>query len=231
MILRDKVVVITGSSKGLGKALAEAFIKEGSKVVVSSNNRRSIKTIAKEIGAFGVYADVTKEKDLTKLSHKVIKEFGTIDIWVNNAGLWLPKMPIEDLDMSLVRKIFEVNVIGVINGSRVAIREMKDNKSGTILNVISDSALKDKPNISASVYGASKWAVNGFSKAIRGEETNISVLSIYPGAMKTEIFGEIRPDNFDNFMEPEYVVEKVINNLKLDNPEVELLIQKPDIKR
>ncbi|HLP86929.1 MAG TPA: SDR family oxidoreductase [Candidatus Paceibacterota bacterium] len=227
MIIKDKVVVITGASKGLGKALAQAFINEGSKVVVSSSDKRNIKTVAKEIGALGMCADVTKEKNLTKLAKKTIKKFGKIDIWVNNAGVWIPKMPVEDLDMDLVKKMFKVNVFGVINGSRVAIRVMKENESGMILNVISDSALKDKPRVSASVYGASKWAVNGFSKAIRGEDKNISVLSIYPGAMKTEIFGKMIPENFDSFMEVSYVADKVINNLKLDNPEVELILQKP----
>jgi NAD(P)-dependent dehydrogenase (short-subunit alcohol dehydrogenase family) len=227
MNLKDKVVVITGSSRGFGKALAQAFLNEESKVVISSSNEKEIQNTAEEIGAYGVCADVTKEEDLTNLANEAIKKYGGIDIWINNAGLWMPKTSVENFDMFKVRKMFDVNVIGTINGSRVALRHMKEKGSGIIINTISDSALVDQPKISASVYGATKWAVNGFTKSIREEDKNISVLSIFPGAMKTDIFGQNKPDNYDNFMNPEYVAEKVIDNLKLDNPEAELVIQRP----
>lgn len=226
MNLKDKVVVITGGSKGFGKALAKAFLDEGSTVIISSNNDVEIKAVAKEIGASGICADVTKEEDLMHLANKTVKKFGVIDIWINNAGIWIKKALVEDLDMSLVRKMFEVNVVGTINGCRVALRVMKEKGTGTIINIISDSALK-LPRISASVYSASKWAVNGFTKSAREENTDISILSIYPGAMKTEIFGENKPNNYSDFMEPEYVAERVIDNLKKENPEEELVIQRP----
>ena len=226
MNLKDKIIVITGGSKGFGKALAKAFLDEGSTVIISSNNGIEIKAVAKEIGALGICADVTKEEDLIHLADKTIKKFGVIDIWINNAGIWIKKALVEDLDMSLVRKMFEVNIVGTINGCRVALRVMKEKGTGTIINIISDSALK-LPKISASVYSASKWAVNGFTKSAREENTDISILSIYPGAMKTEIFGENKPNNYSDFMEPEYVAERVIDNLKKENPEEELVIQRP----
>ena len=226
MNLKDKVVVITGSSKGFGKALAEAFLKEGAKVVINSRDEEEIKKVADEIGAYGVAGDVTKEEEMTTLANGAIAQFGGIDIWVNNAGIWMPKDLVENFDMDMVKKMFEINVIGTINGSRVALRYMKGKGSGTILNIISDSALKDRPNVSASVYGSSKWAVNGFTKAIREENDNISVLAVYPSAMKTEIFGDNVPDNFNDFMDPADVSKKVIENLKKDNPGDDLLIQK-----
>lgn len=226
MNIKDKVVVITGGSSGFGKSLAEAFLKEEALVVINSNNKKELKKVSKEIGIFGICGDVTKEKDLIALARKTIKKFGKIDIWINNAGLWIPHDLVENFDMSRVDKMFDVNVFGVINGSRVALRYMKETKSGIIINVISDSALAERPM--ASTYCASKWAVNGFTKSIREEnkDKNISILSIYPGAMKADIFGEIKPDGFDNFMETEYVVEKVIENLKREHPEEDLLIVK-----
>src|ERR1035437_1095471 len=149
MNLKDKVVVITGSSKGFGKALAEIFLSEGSKVVISSTDEKELEDTAKEIGAYGICADVTKEEDMTRLVDETIKQFGSIDIWINNAGLWNPHAFAEDLDMAEVRKMFDVNVIGLMNGSRVALRYMKEKSAGTILNVISDSALAGKPMSSA----------------------------------------------------------------------------------
>lgn len=228
MNLKDKVVVITGSSKGFGKALAVAFLTEGSKVVINSCNKEEIENTAKEIGALGICADVTKEEELTNLKDEVIKNFGSIDIWINNAGLWIPKTPIEDLNMGKVRKMFDVNVIGVINGIRVALCGMKKKESGTIINIISDSALK-QPKVSASVYSASKWAVNGLTKNIREQYKNILIFSVYPGAMKTELFKENKPNNFNDFMEADYVAEKVINNLKLEKPKEELIIKRPEV--
>src|SRR3989344_1590571 len=136
MNLKDKVIVITGATKGFGKTLAEAFIGEGSQVVICSTNQTDVEAVAKEIGAFGVCADVTKEEDLTRLADETIKQFGGIDIWINNAGLWIPHAFVEDFDMIKVKKMFDVNVIGPINGSRVALRLMKEKGSGTIINVI-----------------------------------------------------------------------------------------------
>ena len=229
MNLKDKVIVITGGSKGFGKTLAELFVKEGAKVVINSNNKKEIKKVANEMGVLGICADVTKEKDLEKLANKVIKKFGGIDIWINNAGLWMTHSFIEDFDMKKVRKMFDVNIIGTINGSRIALRFMKEKKSGVIINIISTAALAERPTL--STYCASKWAVNGFTKSIRVEDRdkNILILSVFPGGMKTEIFGDSKPDNFNDFMETSYVAEKVINNLKLENPEEELVIQKPNI--
>lgn len=226
MNLKDKVVIITGGSSGFGKSLAEAFLKEDSKVIISSNNKKELKKVSKEMGVLGIYGDVTREKDLARLLNKTIKKFGQIDIWINNAGLWMSHDFVENFDMDKVKKMFEVNVFGVINGSRVALRYMKEKNSGAIINIISDSALSERPM--ASTYCASKWAVNGFTKSIKEENKNknISIFSIFPGAMKTDIFGEIKPEGFESFMETGYVAERVIENLKKEIPEEELIVIK-----
>jgi len=226
MNLKNKVVIITGGSRGFGMILAQHFLKEGLKVVISSNDEKELKEVSDKIGVYGVYGDVTKEEDMTSLVEETVKKFGVIDIWINNAGMWMNGIA-EDTDMDKVRKMFEVNVFGLMNGSRVALRYMKEKNSGVIMNIISTSALSGRSNI--STYCSSKWAANGFTKAIREEnkDKNIRILSVFPGGMKTEIFGKDRPDNFNDFMEVEPVVEKVINNLKKELPEEELIIQRP----
>lgn len=225
MELKNKTIVITGASKGLGKTLAEHFILEGSNVVICSTKEAEIKKTAEEIGVLGICADVTKEEDMTRLLNETIKNFGKVDIWINNAGTWLAHSFAEDFDMDKVQKMLDVNILGTINGARVALRHMKNNGSGTILNVISDSALIGRPM--SSMYCASKWAVNGFTKSIREENPDIQVLSIFPGGIQTSIFnGGIPQEKFDNFMTPQHVAERVIKNLKLSNPDTELSIKK-----
>jgi NAD(P)-dependent dehydrogenase (short-subunit alcohol dehydrogenase family) len=227
MILKDKIVVITGGSKGFGRALAEVFIAEGANVVINSHNREEVENVGREIGALGVLGDVRKEEDMENLAQRCIEEFGHIDIWINNAGLWMAHAFAEEFSMDKVRDMFDVNIVGTINGSRVALRHMKGRNAGTILNVISTSALSGRPEI--SMYATSKWAVNGFTKSIRDEnkDNDISVLSVFPGGMQTTIFGDYKYSNFHDFMNTKDVAKKVIDNLKRQSPESELIIKRP----
>ena len=221
MNLEDKIVVITGGSKGLGKAMALSFLKNGAKVAVCSRDEKRPEDLEENI--FWVKADVTKEEELKKLADFVVEKFGRLDIWINNAGILLPRTIAEDFDMEQVRKMFDVNVFGVINGSRVALRFIKKQGFGSIINIISDSAFVARPM--SSMYAASKWAVNGFTKSIREANKNIKIISIYPGGMKTEIFGANKPDNYDDFMDPDEVANRIIENILKDKPKEELIIQ------
>lgn len=225
MQLKDKVVVITGGTKGFGRALAELFLKEGAHVAICSHHKDEVETVAKEIGALGVYADVIKEEDMKNLAEAAIKEFGKIDIWINNAGIWMGGFA-EEADMAGVRRMFDVNVIGTINGSQVALRLMKEKNSGTLINILSRAALDSRPGI--SLYAATKWGLNGFTKSIRDEnkDKDISILSVFPGGMKTDIFNKNKPGNFDDFMEVNPAAQKVIDNLKLYKPEEEIIIKR-----
>jgi NAD(P)-dependent dehydrogenase (short-subunit alcohol dehydrogenase family) len=222
MNLKNKVIVITGGTRGLGLALAYSFLKEEVKVVICSKNVEDFKNLSSEI--FCVKADVTKEEELNGLLEKTLEKFGDLDLWINNAGVWLPHNLAEDFEMEKVKNMFDVNVFGLINGTRVALRFMKKKGAGTIINVISDSALAPRPM--SSMYSSSKWAVRGFSESIREEDKNISILSIYPGAIKTNIFGDYKPDTFNDFMEVEDVANVIIENLKKEKPEEDLVIKK-----
>lgn len=227
MNLKDKVIVITGSSKGLGKALAKIFVDEGAKVVISARQESGLAETAQELGVVGIPADVTQEDDLKNLAEKTIAQLGGIDIWINNAGVWLPHMDIEEYDMERVKKMFDVNVFGLMNGCRVALRAMRPVKQGTIVNICSTSGLSARPK--AAAYSGSKWAVNGISKAVTGEgqEHGISVVTVFPGGIKTNLFDEVIPDDIQDFMEPSHVAGIIVSNLKLENPEAELVIKRP----
>ncbi|MFA5173139.1 MAG: SDR family oxidoreductase [Candidatus Paceibacterota bacterium] len=224
MDLKNKVVVITGSTSGLGLELAKLFKKDGAKVVVNGKSEESLEEIPSGASDLSIPADVSKEEEVKNLASKVMFELGRIDIWINNAGIWLPHGGVNDLNMEKVRAVFDVNVFGLMHGSRAALSFMKKQNSGIILNIISVSALEI--HLDSAAYAASKFAADGFTKGLRlevetYEGSGIKILSCYPPGMKTRLFDEARPENFDEYLEPREVAEKIIANLKLENPEVE----------
>jgi len=225
MELKNKVVIITGGTKGLGRAMAVSFKKENSRVIVCARNKNEIKEIQKE-GILGIRADVTKENELKNLMEIVKKEFGQLDIWINNAGIWLPHSPIEEVDWKRAHDLIEVNLFGTIYGSKVALIQMREQGFGSIINILSISALEGRAD--GSAYCASKYGAVGFTKSLRKEveKTNINVISIYPGGMQTNLFNEKTPENYNDYMDPSFVANKIIENLKKEKPEEELIIRR-----
>lgn len=225
--MNNGVAVITGGSKGLGKALAEQFIAKGYQVVICARNKDEIETTAKEIGATAFIADVTSEIDVKALADFTVSTFGRIDIWINNAGVWMRHSPVEQLDMERIRKMFEVNVFGAVSGSKYALMQMRKQDGGIIININSTSGLTGRPT--SSSYAASKWALRGFTESLREEckGSNIRIISVYPGGMRTSLFDENKPGDIDSYMAPESVAQKIAENLEQENPQNELIIKRP----
>ena len=227
MKLKDKVVIITGASCGLGKALAGSFQESGCKVIASSNNRVEIKDVARELGVVPFIADVTKEKDVAKLTAFALKKFGRIDIWVNNAGITTSNSIPDKMDAKEAHLIMDVNFFGTAYGMLSALRVMEKQKSGTIVNVISVRAFEK--DVRPGIYSASKWAVRGFTEGLMKltpKMKGISIVAVYPGAMKTKLHGKNHPAGYNNFMEPEFVADKIVRNLGKSKPKTELIIRK-----
>lgn len=226
MNLKNKVVVITGSTGGLGRALASEFISEQVKVVINGHSVKKLREVSEEIGAVACVGDVTKETDMQKLADFAIKKFGKIDIWINNAGANMPHSAIEKIDSKLAHRVMEVNFFGTFFGSRSAMKYMKKQKYGTIVNIISIRALIPSP-ISVA-YSSSKWAVRGLTEALRMilKPDHISVIAVHPTGMKTNLFGKIKPTEYKNYMEPSFAARKIVQNLKLQKPKEEIIIKK-----
>lgn len=224
MELKNKVVIITGGTKGLGRSLALSLEKEGSFVVVCAKNEDRFIDLPNTI--LGIKADVTKEEDLNNLLKIVLDKFGKVDIWINNAGIWLPHLPIEEVDWKRAHDLIEVNLFGTVYGSKVALAQMRKQGLGIIINILSTSALEGKINETA--YCSSKFAAMGFTKSLQKEVdgNNIKVIAIYPGRMKTDLFNECMPENYNECMSPEDVSSIIVENLKKEKPEQELIIQK-----
>jgi NAD(P)-dependent dehydrogenase (short-subunit alcohol dehydrogenase family) len=228
--MKDSVVVITGASRGLGKSLAEAYAAQGAKVVISGRTERELKETADTIGAAHIVADVTKESDVKKLADYAVSLHGRIDAWINNAGIWLPWTQLEDIDMKKAHELFEVNFFGQTYGSKHAVIQMKKQQRGTLVNIISTSALEGRPL--ATMYCASKFAVRGLTEALRVElkDTPIKVVGIFPGGIKTHLFEGHEPPDFDKFMTVEHVVGKIMEHMNQPNPGTELIIYRPGQK-
>ena len=217
--MKDKIIIITGAGKGLGKTMADMLTAKGATVISSG----------RQIESPGIKADVTHEEDLSNLMNEVINKYGKIDIWINNAGVWLPKKPIENFSADEVQDLFQTNFFGTFFGMRVAIRQMKEQKYGTIVNICSTTAFDGMNGSSGSAYVSSKYAIRGLTNCIRDElkDTNISVIGVYPGGFKSDLFNKTKPENFNEFMSVESVAEKIVNNLEQETPDFQLIIKRP----
>ena len=227
MDLKDKVIVVTGAAKGLGRALAEEAKKEGARVVLCDISPET-DAVARSLGAVGVAADVRDEVQVRGVAEAAVSQFGRIDVWINNAGLWTPYTPSDEIGVERVRDLMDVNFFGVFNGCRAAIRQMKEQGSGIIVNVLSIRA--KEPRAKTAAYSASKFAADGFSKVIRDElrPVGIAVVTVYPGGMRTAAFGETRPANYAELMDPAEVAGEILNNLKQEKPLEELVMKRTD---
>jgi len=184
-----KVVLISGGSDGLGKTIAEYLAKEY-QVVVLSPTEEKLKKVSDEIGADYVVADVSDYKSLENAVNKIVAKYNRIDCLVNNAGLWI-QGELDDNNPSEIKRLLEVNNLGVVLLSKAIIPQMKKQKHGLIININSQGGFYAKPE--RSVYSAAKWGVTGFTKSLQLElaKYGISVTGIYPGKMNTKMFEKI----------------------------------------
>lgn len=182
----SKVIVITGGSEGLGKAIAKRLIKD-KKVIIISNNEEKLKKTATEIQCDYVVCDVTNYKQIENAIDTILKKYINIDILINNAGVWLEG----DLTENTFEKIsncIDVNTKGPIYMTKAVLPNMYKNKSGLIINVCSQASF-DNDDYSV-VYNASKWAMRGFNRSIQRDisKKGVKVTGFYPGFMQTNLF-------------------------------------------
>jgi len=217
--LENKIIVITGASQGLGKALSIEIGKLGGKVIMIARTKKLLNEIKNNIIENGGEAeyficDVTEFKQVKKTTEKIIEKFGNIDILVNGAGIWTSD-EFEESNPELIEKAFKVNSIGPIYMTKSVLPGMKKNNSGHILNVISKAGLDIDENGDWPTYTATKWALTGYTKALRYQlkETKIKVSAIYPGGFESNIFetaGEEEAHNQPWMMKTSEVVEAVL---------------------
>jgi short-subunit dehydrogenase len=183
-----KTILITGGSDGLGKALAEKFASD-SNVIILARNEAALREIAQRIGCSYYVCDVRDAKQVADTFAKVIKEHGTIDVLVNNAGV-IVNAELEAISDETIENVITTNTLGTIYATKAALAHMKPRKEGLIINVVSTAGLTAKAT--RSIYNASKWAITGFTKAIQEEAAgyNVRVTGFYPGTIRTNLFAK-----------------------------------------
>ncbi|UYP44790.1 3-phenylpropionate-dihydrodiol/cinnamic acid-dihydrodiol dehydrogenase [Candidatus Lokiarchaeum ossiferum] len=198
-------VVITGSSKGIGKALAQKFLDFGDKVIISSRSQDAIDSTVAEFeniygpeNVFGIPCDVVQAEDIEQLISFAVNKFGTIDIWINNAGLAGNKRaPLIDLDVSQIRSIIETNVIGTLLCCRAVLKIMIDQGFGHIFNM-EGAGSHGRPTANLLPYVTSKSAIPIIKKTLLLETKNLSkrigIHDLRPGIVLTDMLLKVTPD-------------------------------------
>lgn len=183
-----KVVVITGASSGIGKALAQEFAARGSYLVLAARRMDRLEELQKELSGtevLSVKTDVSKEEDCKKLVEKAIDKFGQIDVLINNAGISMRSLFVET-DLSVIQKLMDVNFWGTVFCSKYALPYLLKTK-GSIVGVISIAGYVGLPGRTG--YSASKYAIRGFLDALRIEnlKKGLHVLVAAPGFTASEV--------------------------------------------
>ena len=182
----EKVIVISGASDGMGKAIAKDLVKDN-KVIILSKSSDKLEKVSKEINCDYKVCDVVNYNTCDNVINEIVNKYGKIDVLINCAGIWLSGN-LEDTDYEKISNCIDVNTKGTIYMTKAVLPSMYKNKSGLIINVMSQAAY-DNDDFS-SVYNASKWAVRGFNRSIQNAlaKNGVRINGFYPGFTQTDLF-------------------------------------------
>jgi len=223
---KDKVVIVTGASSGIGEAIAREFARLKSKVVLAARSEERLRVIIDEITLSGIEAiyvktDVSIEEDCRKLIERTIARFGKIDILVNNAGISM-RAGFPDVEISVLKRLMDVNFWGTVYCTKYALPWLLESK-GSLIGITSVAGFHGLPGRTG--YSASKFAMHGFLETIRIEnlKKGLHVMVLAPGFTRSEIRkhalladgseqGE-SPRNESGMKSPDYVAKWVIKGI------------------
>ncbi len=222
MQIQDKIALVTGASKGIGRSIAIALAEEGAKIAISARGAKSLSetsAMLKDKGArvIDYTGDMSREDDIRSFVKKTVNAFGGVDILINNAGLGyfssVAEMPTDKWD-----EMFNLNVRGLFLSTREALPYLRKSGESVIVNIASLAGRN--AFIGGGGYAATKHAVIGFSRCLMLEErkNGIRVLAICPGSVDTEFFNDENntPEpRRNNILRPEDVAESVLHMIKM----------------
>lgn len=188
--MKGKVVVITGGSSGIGRALAEKFGREGGRILITGRNQTELdNTVAdlqqRGITIAGFQADVSREDDNKRMADEAVRLYGTIDVLINNAGISMRAL-FSEVDLEVIRKVMDINFFGVLCATKYCLPYIQQNK-GSVVGISSIAGFRGLPGRAG--YSASKFALNGFLEVLRTEhlKTGVHVLTACPGFTASNI--------------------------------------------
>lgn len=227
-----ELAIVTGASKGIGRAIALRFAEENHNVMIFGRDVEALKSVQSEIKKSGVESeyfagDAADEKFVSKSVERIIEQYGKVDHLINNAGIGIFKKLV-DSNLDDFKKQINVNLYGVYNFTKAVAGKMIERKSGSIINIASLAG--KNAFVTGTMYSASKHAVLGFTRSLMLElrEYNIRVAAICPGSVDTEFFnGSGMNPSSGKILNPEDIAESVMAILRL--PE-NALISEIDIR-
>ena len=219
--LKDKVVLVTGGTGGIGTAIVKGFIAEGAKVAFSSTKQEKIDALIPKLGAAegqvaGFVADLNKEEDIKNFVEGAKAHFGTIDILVPNAGYEGQAHPVQDMTLELFEKTYMLNVFAVMLTMKYAAPTLIEKGSGSVVVIASAAAYE--PTAGNSAYVSSKYAVAGLTKCIAMElgPQGIHVNYVCPGPVDTPMMLRIEQDFFGDSMTHEEAMAMLAGQYAMD---------------
>jgi NAD(P)-dependent dehydrogenase (short-subunit alcohol dehydrogenase family) len=187
------VVVITGSTRGIGYGMAQEFLKRGWSVVINGRSQSSVDDAIKTLGndpkkIGGAAADMSNYEQVQALWDAAVKQFGKVDYWVNNAGIDIESANFWELPPDEYRKILEINLLGVMNASHVALNGMMKQGSGQLFNMEGFGS-DGRKGLGMASYGSTKYALRYFTQSLAMEvaKTPVKVSTISPGMVITDL--------------------------------------------
>ena len=214
MDLKNKIILVTGSSRGIGKDICRTLAKEGAHIVATARNKELLEALKKEIKTFGgsatvIPADLSIESDVFNIFAEIKSKFGKLDVLVNNAGIGLFGR-IVDFSMEDFDSVMRLNLRALFQCCREALKMMLPARKGYIINISSVVGIKGYPNHSA--YTASKHGVMGLTKSLAAEvqEYGINVSVILPGGVDTDFIEAARPDLDKSILIPTSDISKIV---------------------
>ncbi len=221
MNLNGKSAIVTGSTKGIGRAVAEALLRENANVCISARNHDEVEKAVAELSdagegnVTGAVCDVRDYDEVKALIEHTVAEFGGVDVLVNNAGVGLFGK-VEEMRPEDFRAVLETNLFGVFYCCHEAIPQMKRRGGGYIINISSLAGTNAHPQMAA--YNASKFGLNGFSEALMQEarEENIKVSYIMPGSVNTYFNNDTPSDEQSWQLQPEDIARVCLDLLHHD---------------
>jgi 3-oxoacyl-[acyl-carrier protein] reductase len=219
--IKGKIAYITGAGRGIGKATALEFAREGVHVGLIARTESALEQVAEEARSFGVKvsvapADISDMEQVESAVSRLQDELGPADILINNAGIGTYGKFLE-IDPENWKRTFEVNVFGTYHVTRAVLPQLIKKNRGDIINISSSSGLKGTANSTA--YSGSKFAVQGITEALMQEvrKHNIRVMTLNPSLVATDLtFGEeLDEADTEKYMQPEDLAEHMVSQLKL----------------
>jgi NAD(P)-dependent dehydrogenase (short-subunit alcohol dehydrogenase family) len=229
MRLQNKVAIITGGGRGIGRAISSAFAAEGASVVMAARTRSVLEEAAEEIRAQGgnakaIQTDITDEKQIERMVSKTIQVYGRIDILVNNSGIAGPTTNVVDLDLAAWNEVFAVDVTGAMLCAKHVLKHMIPQKSGVIINIVSEGGRSGDGRSGypmRSPYCCSKAGLIALTETLSIEvgEFNIRVNAISPAAVRGErIINVVKGRSEATGLPFEEVMGKLVENYSLKRP-------------